>query len=88
MCLGAVAIAVAVERSRRSPILGMAIAVAAGSALGLLALLAAAGGEWTYYPQKFAWLAAITPIVLIAGLTLPAVERILKGRGFRSRSWR
>ncbi len=64
-------------RTRRGPLVQLTVAVVLGLMAGLVVMLAAAGWGWSYYPQKFAWLATVTLVVVMAGLIVP----VLSGRG-------
>ena len=60
----------------RSVTVSAVVAVVVAVALGLSVLVVTAGGEWTYYPLKFAWLASALLVVVIVGLFIPAASAL------------
>jgi hypothetical protein len=69
-------------------VVAVTVVVAAGLALAVLLRVAPQPvGSWSYYPMKFAWLAAVLAIVLIVGYAAAAVVRLarsglVRGTGF------
>jgi hypothetical protein len=74
-------LALLATRSVRNPVVVATAALAIASCLGLAILLAVSRAEaspWTYYPSKFAWLAAVVLAFLLPGMVAPAVARVAR----------
>lgn len=59
------------------------IAVSIASGAGLAALAVVSGhplGQWTYYPEKFSWIASTILLVLLVGVAAAAVARWVRPR--------
>ncbi|AWB88643.1 hypothetical protein [Homoserinimonas hongtaonis] len=86
LALAAVGLALFALKGHRSSALAGTIAIISGSGAILGVLLFISRNEpvpWTYYPLKFAWLASVILIVIIAGL-LPALAlRFLRGHSMQ-----
>lgn len=81
LAIAALALAVLAFRRLRNPILLGTIAIVGASAVGLGALLFVTRNEenpWSYYPLKFAWLAAVIIVVLILGLAPAVIARYFR----------
>lgn len=79
LAIAAIALAVFAFRTARNLVVEATVAVVVGSALGLGALLFVSRDQvspWTYYPLKFAWLAATALVVLIVGLAIASAVRL------------
>ncbi|WP_141880718.1 hypothetical protein [Homoserinimonas aerilata] len=79
--LAAAVLAIIALRGHRSSALAGTLAFVAASGAGLGILLFISRNEpspWTYYPLKFAWLASVVLIVILAGLLPALVVRVLR----------
>ena len=65
-----------IARRRGDPLAGPIVAMAAGSALGVLGLLLVNAGQatvWNYYPLKFAWLTTVLALLVLVPTTVRLV---------------
>jgi len=81
LAVGAIALAFVAFRRVRNPVVLGTLGIAAGSAVGLGALLFESRGQatlWTYYPLKFEWFASTVLVVLIVGMASAVVVRYFR----------
>jgi hypothetical protein len=81
LAVGAVVLSVVAFRGVRNPVVLGTLGIAAGSAVGLGALLFESRGQatlWTYYPLKFEWFVSTVLVVLVVGMASAVVARYLR----------